>query len=275
MVSTTSRAGSKKRRFQPPQVKNPITNYFSSADSQSESPSSSDVSYHNYSAPTFSPSPALPNRVQASLLTVGMRVRKAVPEGYQTVTKNSKLDAYIHRAMDIPSGAETETNTTTAPAELMPFCGMFKVGNLAVQSFPHPTRSEHGATVGLDDNSLPSSQESTDSVSSIPTVNPHNRGLDSDSDCEEEYNMVSPFPHQPGLWRENYTEQGPLSSRTILTPRVGQKGRRAVFKFSKTTGKGENQSHLSSSVMDFEEAVFLRRREEVDDDYKEIDMGGV
>lgn len=135
---------------------------------------------------------------------------------------------------------------------------------------------ENGASVGWDDNVLPLSQESTDSVSSIPPMNSHKRGLDPDSDCEEEeYDMVSQFPYQTGLWKVNHAAQGHLSSRTILTPTLGQKRRRAVFEPTKMTWEQENQVPPSSSVLDFEEAGFLRRREEVDDDFKEVEMGGV
>lgn len=264
MILTSSSAASKKRRFQPPASANPITNYFTSSGSQSGGASPSHVSYDNYSAPTFSPSPALSGKVQSSLLNVGMRVRKAVPEGYQTITKESKLDAYIHRAIQNPSD-DTEINASSA--ELAPFCGMFKVGNLATQTFPHPpTAAERGVKVGWDDNALPSSQESTDSASSIPPPNSHKRGLDADSDYEgEQYDMAIPFPHQ----------QAHAHSRAILTPKLGQKGGRMAFKPAKMSREQENRDPLGSSVADFEEAVFLCRREEVDEESKEVEMSGV
>ncbi|PWY88713.1 hypothetical protein BO94DRAFT_534611 [Aspergillus sclerotioniger CBS 115572] len=79
---------SKRRRFQPP-----ITNYFTTTPSSSipiptdnttTTTRSHHLSYNHYSAATCSPTPIVPTRVQASLLSVGMRVRKSVAEGYKT-----------------------------------------------------------------------------------------------------------------------------------------------------------------------------------------------
>ncbi|KAJ5226412.1 hypothetical protein N7468_007637 [Penicillium chermesinum] len=61
----------KRRRFQPP-----ITTYFTSA---AESDASG--THEHYSATTFSPTPVVPAKVQASLLSVGMRVRKSSDDG--------------------------------------------------------------------------------------------------------------------------------------------------------------------------------------------------
>ncbi|KAL1954797.1 hypothetical protein VTO42DRAFT_701 [Malbranchea cinnamomea] len=270
MVSTTASSTSKKRRVQPPAA-NRITNYFSPADSQTESSVPRNVSHYNYSAPTHSPVPMLPSKVQSSLLTVGMRVRKAVPEGYKTNVKTTKLDAYIQRAMYNPSHS---SEPSAPPTELIPFCGMFKVGNLAVQTFPRPAGVEQGVNVGCDENSLPSSQESADSTCTIPPLNPHKRELDEDSDSDsEKCDTFSPFPYQPGLWKDTVTQQSHPSTRTILTPKLGQKGRRIAFKPTKLSSGQENP--LGSSAVDFEEAAFLRCREEVEDDFREVEMGGL
>lgn len=79
---------SKRRRFQPP-----ITTFFSTSDSCSAPSTSSSgggngaparVSHHHYSAATSSPIPVVPGQVQSSLLSVGMRVRKSIADGYKT-----------------------------------------------------------------------------------------------------------------------------------------------------------------------------------------------
>ncbi|OOF95451.1 hypothetical protein ASPCADRAFT_207938 [Aspergillus carbonarius ITEM 5010] len=77
---------SKRRRFQPP-----ITNYFTttpstpiSTNNTTTTTRSHHLSYNHYSTATCSPTPIVPTRIQASLLSVGMRIRKSVAEGYKT-----------------------------------------------------------------------------------------------------------------------------------------------------------------------------------------------
>lgn len=79
-------------------------------------------------------SPPLPEETQASLLSVGMRVRKSVPEGYKT-----------HKTMDVPSSSAPRSlhaPRTRPPLrsgqsrELTPFCGLHKTGGLAMQELP-------------------------------------------------------------------------------------------------------------------------------------------
>jgi hypothetical protein len=202
-----------------------------------------------------------------------MRVRKAVPEGYKTSATTSKLDGYTRRAIYGPAATTTtSTTTTTTAAELLPFCGMFKVGNLAVQTY----------TPGDDDDDgfLPSSQEST--ASSIALPNPHKRGLQVDVDSDIEDTMTTTM----------FPGGGQSSLRPILTPRLGQRNRQArthdSAKASRFQHVGdssgywgqENQAPTSHHFADFEDAAFLRRREEVDDEFgmmmiREVEMGGV
>lgn len=67
--------------------------------------------------------PPLPQHVQSSLLNVGMRVRKSVPEGY----KNKAAD-------DLPAPTVTRrTASNTRRSELQPFCGLHKTGGILYQ----------------------------------------------------------------------------------------------------------------------------------------------
>ncbi|PVH97082.1 hypothetical protein DM02DRAFT_533951, partial [Periconia macrospinosa] len=89
--------------------------------------------------------PTVPDRVQADLLSVGMRVRKSVPEGYKT-----------HKTVALPSiqttlsiagngGTMTQTQYSVKPPqdavpedyqhqrELLPFSGLQKIGGYAEQ----------------------------------------------------------------------------------------------------------------------------------------------
>lgn len=90
-----------------------------------------------------------PERVQADLLSVGMRVRKSVPEGYKT-HKTMSLPSIQTTLASSPNRSRTITMTTTqeysvkpprdpVPAhvqhqrELLPFCGLQKIGGYAEQ----------------------------------------------------------------------------------------------------------------------------------------------
>ncbi|EFQ34971.1 ribonucleotide reductase inhibitor [Colletotrichum graminicola] len=115
----------------------------------------------------------LPPDVQSNLLSVGMRVRKSVPEGYKTGTyKSVKLSAdTAEPRTPVVRTTNPASNRNTAAAsqrELLPFCGINKVGGLASQP-TYASESEHEAegVPGLDDlPGLSSSQESVESTAS-------------------------------------------------------------------------------------------------------------
>ncbi|KAF4335324.1 ribonucleotide reductase inhibitor [Fusarium beomiforme] len=76
--------------------------------------------------------PTLPSNVQANLLSVGMRVRKSVPEGYKT----KGTSAFKLWTDNAPVKAPTPTTRASgkgASRELLPFCGINKVGGLDTQ----------------------------------------------------------------------------------------------------------------------------------------------
>ncbi|KAK1572901.1 ribonucleotide reductase inhibitor [Colletotrichum navitas] len=115
----------------------------------------------------------LPPDVQSNLLSVGMRVRKSVPEGYKTggTYKSVKLSADTTEPR-IPVVRTTNTvrnrNATAAQRELLPFCGINKVGGLASQpAYASESEHEEEGVPGLDDlPGLSSSQESVESTAS-------------------------------------------------------------------------------------------------------------
>ncbi|KAJ9298137.1 hypothetical protein DTO271G3_3742 [Paecilomyces variotii] len=291
-ASTLSKdANSKRRRFQPP-----ITSYFAatgpttteSNHNNDNGTTSSPLSHHNYSAPTYSASPALPHKVQSSLLSVGMRVRKSVPEGYKTEALKPSVYA-LAAAKESTSGGYIASRTSYA--ELAPYCGIHKIGNYAVQTFPTPAAefgagSEHISTDEGDAFSLPSSsQESV--ASSIPPPNLHKRTYDEDfEDDDDDHEM-----NASGIWHDalasnrfnTYNTSPSLSRRTILSPKLGQQ-RRQFLDTAKLSRGQENRDPFSASatgnmdIDDFEEPAFLRRREEVDADYltngSEVEMRG-
>lgn len=129
--------------------------------------------------------PVLPADTQSNLLNVGMRVRKSVPEGYKTGTYTAmglfkELDHITEEVknsssstLHTPSATQAST-CTSSQRELLPFCGINKVGGLSSQpSFtfesPSPPTS-HGFHLGgagvpsIDD--VPSLSSSQDSIKS-------------------------------------------------------------------------------------------------------------
>ncbi len=78
--------------------------------------------------------PALPASVQSNLLSVGMRVRKSVPEGYKTGSAYGGFSLWSDA--DGKGASPTRSPATVAPAtarELTPFCGIHKIGGFDVQ----------------------------------------------------------------------------------------------------------------------------------------------
>ncbi|KAL1963646.1 hypothetical protein VTN77DRAFT_7967 [Rasamsonia byssochlamydoides] len=297
---------SKKRRFQPP-----ITNFFASAGSvasDGDDQQNAGLSYTNYSSPTHTPTPVLPAKVQASLLTVGMRIRKSVPEGYKTEQK--KLTEYtVSNAVNSETPGAVYTQTRTCYAELEPFCGIHKIGNFAVQTFPRPAEEYRDRRMQMshdsDMSSVPSSTQESH-ASSVFSANSNKRSYDSDVEDVDENgdNRLTTEIHSSafcrgsltagGIWQDPLrlnpvTETSPTapsrSQRTILSPKLGQQ-RRQFSSFQshlKRSPGQENKDPVSVrndvDMDDFEEASFLRRREEVDADYTwdggvEVEMAG-
>ncbi|KAI7090393.1 hypothetical protein KC356_g1517 [Hortaea werneckii] len=145
----------RKRPFQPS-----ITSYFDQRPGQPPAPASlasinsrcptTDSSWDAYSPPILSP--PVPEETQASLLSVGMRVRKSVPEGYKThKTLGDGMGRFEGGFGGSVGGAKVPSSSAPATVgrrgaaagvgaaarggrELMPFCGLHKVGGLGVSS---------------------------------------------------------------------------------------------------------------------------------------------
>jgi hypothetical protein len=102
--------------------------------------------------------PQIPAAVQTDLMQVGMRVRKSVPEGYKTHSNKMMALPSIQTTLSHPSST-TATTTITLDVkaargpvsddvlhqrELLPFCGLQKLGGFAEQ----PTTNIHLYTGG-------------------------------------------------------------------------------------------------------------------------------
>ncbi|EPE07517.1 ribonucleotide reductase inhibitor [Ophiostoma piceae UAMH 11346] len=145
-------------------------------------------------------SPLLPPSVQANLLAVGMRVRKSVPEGYKTGKEADERTTPSHYRPQpkAPSSYASSYRTflqsagrpaappTPSQRELLPFCGLNKVGGLDVQSYGDEDgrpmfasslfeEMDDGATAVASDSEPPaltSSQETVSSTSSYLSAPP-------------------------------------------------------------------------------------------------------
>lgn len=149
----------RKRPFQPS-----ITSYFSNRDTDPNATSRPNR--------TTSPlSPPLPADTQASLLSVGMRVRKSVPEGYKThKTLGTDGFPFPSTAQPAPTAPHRSSHSGTSTRELQPLCGLHKTGGWAAQDVPPSSApaamegdgSEYGDLPGLtmSQNTLSSTQNS-------------------------------------------------------------------------------------------------------------------
>ncbi|KAE8389903.1 ribonucleotide reductase inhibitor-domain-containing protein [Aspergillus alliaceus] len=253
-MSKNNNLASKRRRFQPP-----ITSFFPAAteSDHADKASAPHLSYTHYSTVTSSPTPAVDAKIQASLLSVGMRVRKSVAEGYKTRNPKSEDKPTLY------SNVTPTVRCPTAYAELAPFCGMSKSGGSAIQptsrgfSLPHNKMDYEDQLITDDGDAFslpPSSQESIESIH----INGQKRSYDRDEDDfdDELDDLSTPW----GItWQgplEPSTRMNSVPGRTILTPALGQQRRQFVA--VKTQG--------TINVDDFEEPAFLRRREEIDMD---------
>ncbi|KAK2075299.1 hypothetical protein P8C59_009437 [Phyllachora maydis] len=139
----------------------PITSFFSP---QPPQPAGDPALLGRDAAAAAAAFPAPPPSVQADLLSVGMRVRKSVPEGYKTGSAYGGFALWSDAAPPAPAPAPAST-----PRELLPFCGLLRTGGLAVQPStlaPRPVC----AVPGLDD--LPGLSSSQDSVASAASAVP-------------------------------------------------------------------------------------------------------
>ncbi|KAL7934221.1 ribonucleotide reductase inhibitor domain-containing protein [Trichoderma chlorosporum] len=104
--------------------------------------------------------PEVPANVQANLLSVGMRVRKSVPEGYKTID--------LSKPKSVPSSIATKdlrrpvAAAKQTPNELLPFCGINKIGGLDTQPESRFLDEDVPALDNIPE--LTMSQESVDSV---------------------------------------------------------------------------------------------------------------
>ncbi|KAK7408193.1 hypothetical protein QQX98_009660 [Neonectria punicea] len=178
--------------------------------------------------------PDLPSSIQANLLSVGMRVRKSVPEGYKTVGPSGFKLWTDNNPLPNPSTVQVPIKASSR--ELLPFCGINRVGGLDTQ--PDFEYDEFDNVPELDAiPELTMSQESTASVDSSFEIS-RKRIFDDDND-DNGSREASPGTLTPG-------SSG--NARVIAVPHSRTKN---TFSFK---GIGQENKAVDS---DFEEADFL------------------
>lgn len=210
-----------------------------------------------------------------------MRVRKSVPEGYKTGLRkhnsfggglglftDSTPPPYPSRTYSHGRGA----SGTTTRRELTPFCGIMKVGGMAVQGWDYSIGNHQHREDEEEDPDVPredeipflSSQGSTISCASVATTGAgYKRRFD-----DEEEQVDGDQGELYDIWRDNDDIQ--LSPKTkpmdltgvglgfgrraIAVPKSRQTGRGTVAKVAVI--EGQENSHNVVDI-DFEEAEFL------------------
>lgn len=208
------------------------------------------------------PSPPLPSSIQSSLLNVGMRVRKAVPEGYKTRRKmsNGAVMTYTGPSPAIEEGSSHFSSPAQDFTGLVPYCGILKIGGHLSQ--PVPTEDNLPPLYfGTDDQSLPSSQESsmssfsTDSAAiPVPIYSRNNKRRREDADDEDlglESQPVSPRSRPISHTRMPNLDQ----VRPIALPKTRRKT------FGDDGGRDGGRESAMIDVEDFGEAPFFRPEE--------------
>lgn len=301
-----------KRPFQPS-----ITSFFARDDDSDSSlsdssdaergqgPLSRDHQQHRrapkHQRPRDSFAPAVPASVQASLLSVGMRVRKSVPEGYKTHKTLPSLPtaALTLKPLPPPPPREPVDDHALHQRELLPFCGLHKIGGYAEQ----PVTNIH-LYAGADAhgqrpvNAFPLPAEAftqpfpADALPPIPNpANPSKRAWRDDDEkprpaaefhfklpvtVSEDEVPVSPLSETPPQALNGFPQSALRPFAQPRTRRAGAGRDNAMIKEGDTDMDVENAEQAEGRVLvgsssDFGEAEFLTPWEAG----REVDMGGI
>ncbi|KAK4139119.1 uncharacterized protein C8A04DRAFT_16141 [Dichotomopilus funicola] len=221
--------------------------------------------------------PAVPAQIQTDLLNVGMRVRKAIPEGYKTGTAYSAFtlwaedNATKNTADDAqPSSAPSSVPYNSSMRELEPFCGLNRVGGLAFQ--PAYDSSSNG-----DGN--PGLTSSQDTVSSSSSFSPSS--FAAFANPAGTLNIATAFSSapQPPTRKRIYTTDEEEAAHSALSTTLPYRGPTRLSSDNPVAAWLEEEVSPRSLVPPagaWENARVLavpRRSEEEDDDDDE-EMGG-
>ncbi|KAI0393791.1 ribonucleotide reductase inhibitor-domain-containing protein [Xylariaceae sp. FL0594] len=285
-----------------------ITSFFSSQLTSSISSSSSLASTQHSDNHFASNNSNLPAAVQANLLSVGMRVRKSVPEGYKTgsYSSGSKLwgetngggfgsssspapatDINAYMTM-MGEGQRSRANAFSSPRELLPFCGIHKVGGMDTQPednnnsmdmdmqhhpFPSSSATAYHPTFGMDDDhdeempGLTSTQDTIESSSSSSSPAPSRKRTFVADDDEGEVRDIS--SKRLSIWCRDQKMSSP--HRALAAPRRGRLQRDTTVVVAPTSASATaHDCDVKIVGNDFEEAEFLEDRESWEVDMRDV-----
>lgn len=199
--------------------------------------------------------PTLPATIQTSLLSVGMRIRKSVPEGYKTKPKQPP-PIHHHGSFRV----ENNLHRDCCPTGLLPYCGILKTGNLEQEQTPQ-VDDLPPLDFDDDDGGFPSSQESStsemssgDRYAALPLLaNCNKRPYDD----QEQLSPVHPDPlrsHPFGRIDDTFL----MARRPMLQPKT-RKARPVTEMVAKN-------SREVMDLDDFVEADFLRFEHNMDEE---------
>jgi hypothetical protein len=223
-----------------------ITTFFSKADPSASTP--------DVSTPPLN-GPVIPANVQSNLLSVGMRVRKSVVEGYKIDPSSYSSFALWSESTPSSDNLPLATNPNApfySPRELAPFCGINKVGGLAVQPVPEVADCYFAMT---------SSQKSTSSNTSATEAMARSAAATRKRVFVEEKDGIETAAQQPWLeWGDgeisprSFAPAGWGNARVMATPKT------RIRKSGVATGHTSSLAELGQENMvmdDFDEAPFL------------------
>jgi hypothetical protein len=189
-----------------------ITSYFSPLNSGSFS-----YSLGPYQPNTNPTRPSLPESVQADLISVGMRIRKSVPEGYKTGGYSAFKLFSDHSAPAPPLRSIGERSSyRNVKRELIPLCGILKVGGFAQQelvsenSLEEDEDEEDDQLLGQTDVPDLSSQSSTISNCSVSIPDKGKNGNKRYFD-EDEGDPDTEVFQNTEIWEDKALELSPKS----------------------------------------------------------------
>lgn len=239
--------------------------------------------------------PQVPGHVQADLLQVGMRVRKSVPEGYKTHSAKLATLPSIQTTLsrppstfDVKPPREPVPDAFVKGRELLPFCGLHKVGGYAEQ--PTTNIHLHGGIDGQRPTNAfplpaeaftqPFSSQDSGYGSDMRRSNPSKRSWRDDEDSALDLSGRNFFFALPkGAIDVDEVPVSPLSETPEVLPNVRRYKEPKSRRPAATRGLSgssvedvemdiETEARVAvGSASDFEEADFLRSGEVV--------MGGV
>ncbi|QIW96521.1 hypothetical protein AMS68_002039 [Peltaster fructicola] len=190
-----------------------------------------------FDKPTTTSSPPLPAETQASLINVGMRVRKSVPEGYKT----HKTVMYSSDLLESQPALSQPTLQRGYSRELTPFSGIHKVGDYAQQE-----QWSSSAPALLNETSFGSSPLLNNSQTTISSTN----SFKSQDTASRKRSYEEDMEESMDAFFDEMEQEDEIVARKILQP--------------KTYSRKQRMLDLLNSGGDFPDAHFLRPESEID-----------